>query len=82
MIHFGLLGCKTGTTEGQTQENLRGWVGLRCEGRGLLAEDGMFPRERGEEERDRNQRGQGVTTEVWRLPVSLAFQVVLFPRMP
>lgn len=48
----------------------------------MLAEDRMFPKERGEEERDRNQRGQGVTTEVSRLPVSLAFQVVLFPATP
>lgn len=37
----------------------------------------MFPRERGEKEKDRNPGGRSATAEVWRLPVSLAFQVVL-----
>lgn len=38
----------------------------------------MFPRGRGEEGRDRSQRGLGLTAEVWRLPVFFAPQVVLF----
>lgn len=39
----------------------------------------MFQRERGEEEKDSNQGGWGMTADLWRLPVSLAFQVVLSP---